>query len=463
VFGLALAGQAPLAWGASFGLPVENNSVISGATEQPPSIEPQTFPLDWLVEFHKERQKLKDEGITFSLHERSEVWAGAVGGGRQGLSYDGLTIGKLDIDLDAVLGWSGAELFTSAFDIHGHGPSRSLVGNQQFVSNIEGAPSVKLYDFWLEQRFFDKKLMIRFGQEGANDELMVSTYGGLFLNSSFGFPGMPAADLPSGGPNYPLATPFVRTLVTATENLTVVAALFNGDPAPAGPGDPQIRDRNGTAFRLDDHTLAFGELWWIPDTQASAALPTTYKIGAWYSSDRFPDQRFDASGALLASPMSNGLTLQHEGDWALYAIVDQKVWQREGEEDQGIGLFLQVMGGPSDRNLSNFFIEGGMNWVAPFKERGDDTFGLGFSYLGISSAARAYSSDLVSFGRASSSYASNETVLEATYLATVTNWLTLQPDLQYVINPGAGGIPGSFGTRPLSNALVLGVRATFRL
>jgi carbohydrate-selective porin OprB len=49
-----------------------------------------------------------------------------------------------------------------------------------------------------------------------------------------------------------------------------------------------------------------------------------------------------------------------------------------------------------------------------------------------------------------------------TYLATATSWLTLQPDLQYVINPNAG-IPGSFSNRPLPDAMVVGLRMTFRL
>jgi porin len=125
-------------------------------------------------------------------------------------------------------------------------------------------------------------------------------------------------------------------------------------------------------------------------------------------------------------------------------------------------MFLQVMGAPGDRNLSNLFIEGGMNWHAPFTERADDIFGLAFAYLGISPAARDYSRDLVSFGRAASPYASNETVLEATYQAPLTNWLTLQPDLQVVFNPGVG-IPGNFGSTPLKNAVVIGMRATIRL
>jgi porin len=463
LLGASLGAAACDAWAA------EDASTPGAAAGQPETAEPgpteagpPLIPGDWLAEFHKERQKLKDIGITLSLRERSEVWANVTGGGKQGLSYDGLTMAKLDVDLNTLAGWNGGEFFVSAFDIHGHGPSRSFLGNLQLVSNIEATPSIKLYDLWLDQKVFDGKLSVRFGQEGANDEMMTTTYAGLFLNSSFGFPGMPAAVLPSGGPNYPMATPFVRGQFTATDKITLVGAVFNGDPAPPGPGDPQIRDRNGTAFRLDDHTLGFGEIWYQPDPDASPNLPTTYKIGAWYSSSNFADQRFDTMGALLASPTSNGIAQQHTGDWAFYGIVDQVVWKRPDTKDQGIGVFAMVMGGPSDRNLSNLFIEGGVNWLAPFTDRPDDIAGFAVAYLGISPAARAFSRDLVAFGRGVASYASNETVLELTYLATATSWLTLQPDLQYVINPNAG-IPGSFSNRPLPDAMVVGLRMTFRL
>jgi porin len=423
--------------------------------------EPNDLVEEMLRPFRKERNRLKELGITFKLHEQSEVWGDLIGGGRRGTSYNGLTIAKLDIDLATAVGWQNAEFFVSAFDIHAHGPSRSLVGNQQLVSNAEARPSDKLYDLWLDQSFFDKRLSVRIGQEGANDEMMTTTYAGLFLNSSFGFPGMPAADLPSGGPNYPMATPFARVNFQATDTVKLVGAVFNGDPAPPGGGDPQIRDRNGTAFRLNDHTLSFGEIWYSPDPKASENLPTTYKLGAWYSSSHFADQRFDSAGGLLANPAGTGIARQHTGDWAVYGIIDQMVWKREGKDDQGIGVFLQVMGGPSDRNLSNFFIEAGMNWRAPFKGRDQDVFGLAFAYLGISSPARQFSRDLIAFGGPNVPYAASETVVEATYTAPITSYLTLQPDIQLVINPGAG-IPGPFGRRTLADALVIGTRATIK-
>ncbi len=201
--------------------------------------------------------------------------------------------------------------------------------------------------------------------------------------------------------------------------------------------------------------------WYSPDP-AAVELPTTYKLGGWYSSSHYNDQRFDSLGGLLASPATSGLARSHTGDWAIYGIADQMVRRRAGTKDQGIGVFLQIMAGPSDRNLSNRFVAGGMNWHGMFPQRPDDVFGIAFAYLGISPALQAYGRDLVSFGRAATAYAASETVIEATYQMPVTDWCTLQPDVQIIINPGAG-LPGNFGRNPLPNAVVMGMRATIRL
>ena len=45
---------------------------------------------------------------------------------------------------------------------------------------------------------------------------------------------------------------------------------------------------------------------------------------------------------------------------------------------------------------------------------------------------------------------SSELTIEASYRAVLTPWLSVQPDLQYIINPG--------GDAGLRNALVIGVR-----
>ena len=370
-----------------------------------------------------------------------------------------LSTASLAIDLDKAVGWQGASFFADGFVIEGIGPTARLVGALQLVSGIEATPSVKLYDLWLEQQLFGRSLSLRLGQEGASDEMMLSRYASLFLNSSFGYPALPALDLPSGGPNYPLATPFVRAQFQATRDITLVGAIYTDDPAPPGSGDPQLRDRHGTAFRLDDHTLSFAELWYSPSLLARLDLPATYKFGMWIATGPFADQLTGTDGLSLANPASNGSPLQHASDYAIYAIVDQMVWKKPNTEAQGIGLFAQIMHAPQDRNPSDLFIEGGLNWKGAIPGRSHDAAGLAVTYAGIGGAKRRYGEDLVFYDGSGAPFSPGETIIEATYRARLTPWFKVQPDVQFVINPGAG-IPTAQSRQPLKDAVVLGVRVT---
>ena len=54
---------------------------------------------------------------------------------------------------------------------------------------------------------------MKFGQLAADGEFAVSQGGAYFLNGTWGWPAIASADLPSGGPSYPLATPGVRLAI----------------------------------------------------------------------------------------------------------------------------------------------------------------------------------------------------------------------------------------------------------
>jgi porin len=404
------------------------------------------------------RDRWANQGITPGLLEQSELWANLDGGRRTGVVYDGLTTLSLKLDLDKIAGWTGATFFVSAFQIHGRGPSINLVGNLQTVSNIEATRSNKLYNIWIEQVVLDGKLNVRVGQEGANDEMMLSRLGAMFVDSSFGYPALLAFDLPSGGPNYPIAAPMVRAQYKLTDRFTLVGAAFDGDPAGPGTNDPQIRDYTGTAFRLRDGVLAFAELWYSAGSDGVDGLPGTYKIGSWYHSGRFTDPLHDTTGRSLASPLSNGIARSYRGDQAFYAVFDQMVWRPSGSKDRGLGLFGLAMTAPDDRNFTSVFLEGGLNWTGPFDGREQDVLGLAFAYLNLGSAIRKFGADQVRFGAATTGLNSHETIIELTYQYQVTPWWALQPDLQYVINPGVGQT--TVNGAPLKNAVVAGVRAS---
>ena len=191
------------------------------------------------------RPWLASIGITYQLNQISEGWRNAQGGEKLGNTYVGRTELVIDADLERFVGWKGGSTHVNGFWIQGHGLSAYYVGNLLTVSNIEALPTVRLFEAWFEQKLFDDKVSVRLGQLAADSEFITSDYAGLFINGTFGWPGIMANYLPSGGPAYPLATPGVRVKFDPTPNQSFLIAVFNGDPA--GPGlvdqDPQLRDK----------------------------------------------------------------------------------------------------------------------------------------------------------------------------------------------------------------------------
>jgi porin len=394
-------------------------------------------------------------GITFGLQETSEVFGNATGGTRQGAVYDGATLMTFSLDADKALGWKGGALNISAYQIHGRGLSANNLSNLNTVSNIEADSGALLFELWYDQSFWDGMLDGRIGQQATDQEFMLTTFGSLFLNASFGWPTLPAVDLPSGGPAYPFATPGIRVKVKATEALTLLAGLYNGDPAGGGS------DASGTAFRIDDGVFAIVESQYaINQGRRAAGLPGTYKIGGWYNSEDFADQRFDGNGVSLASPSSTGAPKHHNGNWGIYAIMDQLLFRAPGTENGGLGVFARALGAPGDRNEVSFFIDGGMTYKGVFPGRDDDTIGIGIGYARISDRARDLDKDTAFYSGTRIPTRDGETVLELTYQAQITPWWQIQPDFQYVLNPGGGILDPNDTGKEVGNAAVFGLRTT---
>ena len=389
------------------------------------------------------RKTLGAVGIGLGLSYIGETFASVTGGIKRGAVYDGRLSMSLDFDFDKLAGWSGATAHIDAYDIHGRGASANLVGNLMTLSGIEAERATRLYTVWLEQKLFEDRVSIRAGQVAADSEFIISETAVGLINSTFGWPLLTGADNTSGGPAYPLPTPGIRLQLKPVDDLTLRTAVFSGNPAGSGCTiNPQICNPSGTTFSFSGGTLWLAELeYGVNQGKKSAYLPGTYKIGAWRETGTFTDQLTDAP-------------VRH-GDWGVYAIADQTVWRRTPGEEQGLSVFMRLGGAPSDRNLVTWYADGGFGFKGLFAERPDDVLTVGVAYGRISNEA-ALADRLAG---PPTPVRNNETLLEVTYnISLVPGW-SLQPDLQYVINPGAN-IAKPTGTGTIPNALVLGLRTT---
>lgn len=413
------------------------------------------------------RTRLAEQGVTFGLTENSEVFGNTSGGVRRGVIYEGLTQFGVGLDTEKAFGLVGGTFNATGYQIHGRGLSQNDLGNNlNTVSSLEAPRGTLLFELWYEQVLFDKKLAVRVGQLAADQEFMISQYGGLFTNHTFGWSTFPSADLPSGGPAYPLATPGVRVKWVPQDNLSLLLGVFNGDPAGPGHGIPQDRDASGTAFRLRDGVFLISEVQYgINQSEGATGLPGTYKFGAYYDSQNFADQRRNGSGASLAGPAGTGATTallgrNRRGSYSLYVVADQFVYREAGTKDQGAGVFLRLMGAPGDRNLINFYVDAGVTYKGLVPGRTSDTVGLGFALARISDTVAKLDSDTARFTGAAYPIRRHESVLELTYQAQIAPWWQVQPTAQYVFNLN-GGVPSpQQPTKHLPDAAVLGLRTT---
>lgn len=410
------------------------------------------------------RSTLAAHGVSIGLTETSEGLGNPSGGVRRGAIYEGLTAATLGIDAGKLLGLNGGTISISAFQVHGRGLGANDLDNLvnlSTVSSIEASRSVRLFEAWYEQSMFGGKATIRIGQQAADQEFLISQYGTLFIDSQFGWPTLPGVDLPSGANAYPLGTPGVRLKLQPIDVLTALVAVYNGDPAGKGVGNPQMRNASGTSFDLDDGVFVVGELQiHINHDKDRHGLPGNYKIGAYYNSDGFADQETDNQGRSLADPDSDGHALLHRGDWGIYAVIDQLLWQHGAGADKGIGLFSRIVGTRGDRNLVSLYTEGGVTWKGMLPSRPDDSIGMAVGYTKISGRARQLDRDTAFFSGSAYPVRDGETVIELTYQAPMTPWLTLQPDAQYVIHPGGGLLAQGHAGRPIGDEALFGLRAT---
>ncbi|HTZ35292.1 MAG TPA: carbohydrate porin [Stellaceae bacterium] len=391
-------------------------------------------------------------GFQLNITETSELLDNPTGGIRRGAVYEGVTDLNLGWDLRTYFGWRGV-FFARAYQIHGRGLSANDLDNLNVASGIEADRTTRLYELWYEQHIGDW-LRIRVGQQSAGQEFIISTTAKLFVNSTFGWPTLPGTDLPSGGPNYPVGTPAVRFRIDASDELTFFAGLFNGNPtgAPVGSPDPQSHDLSGTAFHTDDGAFAIVETRYNPGNSVQNG---TYRFGAWFNSERFPSPDLASNGLPLASPLSSGMPQLLDNDYSVYGIVDQPLYNAD-KDGHGLVAFARAMGAPGDRNLVDFYADAGLAYKGPFGRK-DDQIGLAFGYARIGNPARLYDTEVAAEG-VFHPIRSSESVVELTYQWSVAPWLQLQPDFQYIANPGGGIVnPNAPGER-IGNAAIFGLR-----
>ncbi|MGE0857671.1 MAG: carbohydrate porin [Gammaproteobacteria bacterium] len=370
----------------------------------------------WLLgDWNGHRSALAERGLDMEFLATSDVMAVVDGGRSRGVEALANFDAVFNLDTGTAGWWSNGTFRMHVIGSVGGYPSQR-VGDMQFTSNYEAiSNTVTFYGLSYEQRMLDDRLGLLVGLHEVNEDFYVTEMSVLFLNSSLGI----GIDVTQAGPStFPVTAPGVRLRLNWTPDTYLLAAVYDGVPGdPDNPYGPQIQfDHGDGVFAIGEAGLLGGE-------------GRYYKVGVggWYRTSNFDD--------LDGVP--------RDENSGIYAIAESDLWRQE--DGRGVGVFTQLGFADGDANQVSTYVGGGVNWTGPCACRPADVAGL--------AVAHARNGD--HFMRLDPTVQRAETTIEMTYLVVPTPWLSIQPDLQYVIDPGTDS--------SLDDALVLGLRVQLAL
>jgi porin len=357
----------------------------------------------------------------FATTYTGEFWRNTHGGIDEGGAYlDNLDV-TLALNGEKLIGVPGLTLFAYGIYNNGNELNGRYVGDAQGVSNIEAVNAIRLHELWAELNLGGDTFSVRTGQYDLNSEFDVIETAGLFMNSSHGI-GTDIAQTGLNGPSiFPIAGLGARVRWRPTASTALQAVILD-----AVPGDPEEPDR--TALDLGDGSLLVAEAHWYGDRIAKAA------VGYWRYSPRFDD---------LVAVDENDEPLRRSDNDGLYAFVDA-ILLRESDEARGLRGWVRYGEANEHVNLFESYFGAGLVYTGALAGRSEDQLGIAVAHVHTGAPYRQ--AVALAGGRADT----HEVNIELTYRFGVTDWLTLQPNLQYVRNPN---------TDPaLDDALVVGLR-----
>jgi porin len=361
------------------------------------------------------RPKLHERGIIPEIEFTGQLFSSVRGGLTRSDTTHAAELTSLSLTFDtARLGlWRGGTALLSVEHHDGRGVSRE-VGSLDEIGTLDQSERsfTRFATYTIQQSFYDDRLVARFGKADSNDGFVDSDLTGLFLNGGIS----PPPNLPM--PTYPETSLGLALFADPTPWLTLASGSYGADLGIHEHGGAGLfRGRVFAIAELTLHASHFG-------------LPGHYNAGAWLRTVDTPDPGKAPGGRSF------------DRNYGAYVLLDQQLTaESPTQQDQGLGFWFQLSWAPPDRNENDLWVGGGFVYTGLIPGRDDDQLGLG--------ASGAY----LTPGPGASGSPAPEFTFECFYALQLAPWLTLQPDLQIVIDPAGGG----------RDAVVLGAQLSIEL
>lgn len=352
------------------------------------------------------RDKLEKYGIMPEINHTTDNFLKLKGiNMRKPIKSIGLVDYSLAIDTEKLNLIPGGTVYVLGQTLYSLNFNRDFIGDIQDFSSINAPVMTQLSEYWYRQSLADNKIKIKVGKQDANCDFDAIDSSSDFINSSFTL--IPTVPMPS----YPDQGLGIATLIKPTEKFNLKAGFFDGEANGGESGFNTFFDNDGGHFTIVEGGFS-------PTIKNH---PGNYIAGYWHHSGD-AEEISESSARIFGS------------DNGFYTAFEQSLYREKFDEENDQGLYIQGQFGsnPSDRNIIARYYGASFTYKGLLPKRDNDILGFGSAIADLTSR----------FSRR------NETAIEGFYKIQITPWFAIQPDMQYIFNPGGEN----------KDAFIIGVR-----
>ncbi|MNO34551.1 Porin B precursor [compost metagenome] len=405
------------------------------------------------------RDELHQKGVDFDLNYRSDSAYNAHGGYDKDkkLAYADQYMFSVSADLDKLLGASSSKFVMTLIDRNGEELAKARLtdprsGSLTQTQNVYGRGSVtRLSQLYLETRLGKPNSYFRMGRFGPEEfgQFDCDFQNLIFCGNSGGnWHG-------DDWYNFPIGQWATAVKYQFLDDVAVQAGVFEQNPTLL---------ENDNAFKVStrgaEGALIPAEVIWTPK-RALFGQPAEFRLGAFYNTTDADDLRYNADGHEHAFEPDTRYQ-SHRGRKGWWYVARQTVGHVGGDQHRKIEVFSEGFWNDRDTGFVARHYNIGLIINGPFVSRPDDSIGVAIGGLSVASNVTAHQRHVNIYNQVTryddprfTPVQTDEYSSEIYYGVKITDWLTVRPNVQYIVHPGA--------VDEVDNAFLLGlmVRASF--
>lgn len=403
-------------------------------------LQRDTLSGDW----HGLRSRAGVAGVTLNASYVGEAAGSLSGSDRRTARYTQQVEAEALLDMERLAGIRDARVQVTLNYRYGRSLSGEVLHNQFAVQELYStAQIVRLSQLnWL-QDFADGRVTVQLGWSPLGNDLARLPAFCKFQNVVIcGHAN--AMTVNSGAINGPVSQWGARFKVWPTPQFYINAGIYRNNPdGGTDDGFDLSLDHDGSFYPV--------ELGW---ERREGAPRGSIAFGAYYNTADTPDLYYDVNrdpAGLTGLPM-----LQHGGRHGGYVMGRQVIYQPEpGNAARALSVGgIAGVGDSATARFRRFAILGAL-YQGPLASRPDDFASFMVAWSPTNPRLSQFQSDRNLALPGTVPVQRWETVLELDYGIQATPWLILQPNLQYIVQPG--------GNDTRKNAFALGLHVAVKL